>query len=80
MTLLKKWGNSIGVRFPKAVLDELSLQENSRVILKIVDGGILIKPEKSKNLQDMLDAIKPENLHNMQEWTEYDEPRGNEVW
>ena len=40
---IQKWGNSQGLRIPKALLDALGLRENDRVELIQADGGIHIK-------------------------------------
>ena len=40
---IQKWGNSQGLRIPKALLDALGLRENDRVELTQADGGIHIK-------------------------------------
>lgn len=40
---IQKWGNSQGLRIPKALLDALGLRENDRVELTQADDGIHIK-------------------------------------
>lgn len=38
-----RWGNSRGVRLPKAILDVLGLKDNDEVTLTIADDSIIIK-------------------------------------
>jgi len=73
--ILKKWGNSLGIRIPKAMLDELHLHENSDVELTLIDNAIKITP-KSK-LEDLLSQITKENLHSEITTTEV---IGKEIW
>ena len=40
---IQRWGNSQGLRIPKALLDALGLRENDRVELIQSDDGIQIK-------------------------------------
>ena len=74
---IQKWGNSLGIRIPKTVIDKLNLTENSEVEVEHKDGAIIILPIKRKfSLDKMLDQITKENCH-----TEDDlKAEGNEVW
>ena len=40
---IQKWGNSQGLRIPKALLDAIGLRENDRVELTQSEDGICIK-------------------------------------
>ena len=42
-TAITKWGNSRGVRIPKAILDSLRLKESDVVELAVVDNTIVMK-------------------------------------
>ena len=44
---IQRWGNSQGLRIPKALLDALGLRENDRVELIQSDDGIQIKKAAS---------------------------------
>ena len=39
---LQKWGNSDGVRIPKAFLQSLNLKTNDKIIIEQVDDKIVI--------------------------------------
>ena len=40
-TLIQKWGNSLGVRIPKVILDSVNWSENEKIVI-IVDNGKLV--------------------------------------
>ncbi len=62
---VNKWGNSLGLRIPKLVAAEVGLEENSLVNLTIVNGSIVISPEREPplDLKAMLNKVTEENLH-----------------
>ena len=62
---VNKWGNSLGLRIPKLVAAEVGLEENSLVNLTIVNGSIVISPERETplELEAMLKQVTEENLH-----------------
>jgi len=73
--IVKRWGNSLGFRIPKSIAQELKLREGSTVEIKIEDGKLVIVPQRS--LEELLERIKPENLHKETEWGK---EKNNEVW
>ena len=75
-TNIQKWGNSLGVRIPKHLAEQLALQENITVDVCIENGRIVIQKDKY-NLQNMLDLITSENIHS----SEFDDKAiGSEEW
>jgi len=70
-THIAKWGNSLGIRLPKALLGELGLADGDSVTLEIKDSILTLKPLKARkrkkskryNLEEMLKTITPENQH-----------------
>jgi len=62
---INKWGNSLGLRIPKLLAAEVGLEENSLVNLTIVNGSIVISPERETplELEAMLKQVTEENLH-----------------
>ena len=60
---VKKWGNSLAVRIPKDLATSLSVDENSLIELEIVRDGLLLKPQKSTRLEELVAGIIDENLH-----------------
>lgn len=42
-TNICRWGNSRGIRLPKAILDIVGLNDNDEVALSVNDGAIIIQ-------------------------------------
>lgn len=76
---VKKWGNSLAIRIPNVVIQDLGLSENSNI--QIVSNGVsaTIQPSKHKKvtLDELVAAITPENRHEEVDWGK---PVGKEVW
>lgn len=71
---IKKWGNSLAVRIPRAYADELGFDENANVSLEISDDRLIIR--RDETLDDMLAQINDENKHTL---ADFGEPRGREM-
>lgn len=68
-TKIRKWGNSYAVRIPKGMVLKHGFKENGQVQLVDEGNGIKIKPAIRKySLNELLDQIKPENIHPMIDW------------
>ena len=83
---IQRWGNSQGLRIPKALLDALGLRENDRVELTQTDGGIHIKKAGAghRTLEERLVAFygKPiEEIGRLDEQElDWGKAEGDEVW
>jgi antitoxin MazE len=75
--VIKKWGNSLGIRIPNLIVRELSLEEGSFVDIKDKGDEIIIKPKTNNQLSEMLRLINEINIHGEFETTG---PIGNEIW
>lgn len=74
---IQKWGNSLGVRIPKAVIEKTKLREHSEVEVESKNGTIVIfSAKKQYLLETLLDQITKANLHHEDDF----ETEGNEVW
>ncbi|MDQ0166974.1 antitoxin MazE [Bacillus horti] len=73
---IQKWGNSLGIRIPKALAMKVGLEEGSEIDLDVEDGHLVIKP-KTKKLDELLSKITPDNLHSE---VHTGEPQGRETW
>jgi antitoxin MazE len=64
-TKVVKWGNSLGLRIPKAIAEEVPVKEGSTVELLPEDGGIVIRLVEGKPvaLEQLLAGVTPDNLH-----------------
>jgi antitoxin MazE len=86
-TVIQKWGNSQGIRIPKAFLEALGMMENDTVELnRIYDNIVITKVEKKKynNLSERLEVFygKPIDEIYVESETEIStgSPTGGEVW
>ena len=75
--VVKKWGNSLGIRIPNHIARELSLKDGAFVDINDKDKEIIIKPVKKNKLSEMISKINEQNIHK-----EIDTggPVGKEVW
>lgn len=65
---LNKWGNSLALRIPSAFLENLNLNQDSKLKLSIQDEKLII--EKQKDLKQMCEAINENNLNIDSTWNE----------
>ena len=87
-TTIQKWGNSQGLRIPKALLDAVGLRENDRVELIQTDDGIQIRKVSAaqhRSLEERLAAFygkNPAELGRLDAEPEVDwgRPVGEESW
>ena len=75
--VVKKWGNSLGIRIPNLIVRELSLKDGSFVDINENGKEIVIKPLRKNNLSEMLSRINDQNIH---EEIKSTGPVGNEIW
>ena len=75
--VVKKWGNSLGIRIPNLIARELSLKDGSSVDINDKGNEIIIKPIRKNNLSEMLNQINEQNIHEEIKTTG---PVGNEIW
>jgi antitoxin MazE len=64
-TVIKKWGNSLALRIPKPLADEIGLVEDSAVDLFLEEGKLVIAPVMAPRyaLNALLAEVTVENLH-----------------
>jgi len=64
-TRVQKWGNSLGLRIPRGLADELGLGAGTEVSLTAKDGELVLRPSLPSRLRlaDLLAGITPENIH-----------------
>ena len=74
---IQKWGNSLGVRIPKIIAEDLMLENGSEVELIEESDKIIIQPQKRAQLKDLLKGIDSQNLHDE---VELEGPHGKESW
>ena len=79
ITEVRKWGNSLGIRVPKALAQQVEVSEGTRVALKARAGRIVVTPvfPRRYRLEDLVSKITRKNRHAE---VETGKPRGREVW
>ena len=79
ITKIRKWGNSLGLRIPKNLADDVDVTEGTSVDLKVKNGSLIVTPvqEVGYVLEDLLAKVKPSNLH---EEVDIGRPTGREAW
>ena len=79
VTKVQKWGNSLGLRIPKACAEEARVRAGSAVEISVQKGVLVVRPvgRRKYRLVELLKAVKPNNLHREVGWGG---PTGREVW
>lgn len=64
-TRVQKWGNSLGLRIPRGLAEEIGLGAGSEVSLSAKDGELVVKPTipARLNLDNLLAGVTANNLH-----------------
>ncbi|MFM9965282.1 MAG: AbrB/MazE/SpoVT family DNA-binding domain-containing protein [Planctomycetaceae bacterium] len=65
MPSIQTWGNSLAVRIPAALANQLSVTSGTEVDLSVSDGALLVKPAKRRKyrLSELLKNCRPRQLH-----------------
>ena len=79
VTKVVRWGNSLGLRLPKRLADDLHMASGTEVDIQVDDGRLVLIPVKRNKLKlkDLLAEVNKDNLH-----LEFDYGRrtGRESW
>jgi antitoxin MazE len=73
-----QWGNSIGVRIPRALAKRAGIGVDSAIEIDEADEGILIKPvgKREYSLKELVKRITPQNRHHE---VDFGRPVGKEL-
>lgn len=74
-TKIQKWGNSLGIRIPKAFAIQLGIEPGKEVEVSLNENELRIVP--TQTLEDLVNQITPENMH---EIIDSGPPVGREIW
>jgi antitoxin MazE len=79
VTQVSKWGNSLGLRIPRAYAQEVQIEEGTQVEVTVEDGRLIVTPEQPPRytLEELLAGITAGNCHAETDWGA---PVGREVW
>lgn len=63
-TKVQKWGNSLGVRIPRSLVEEVGLAAGTEVSLSARDGELVLKPSVPSRLRlaDLLADVTSDNI------------------
>ena len=76
-TKIRKWGNSMGIRIPKTLMEKANLSANSEVEIECKNQKIIIFSKKTPlQLKDLLSQITKNNLHSEDSYIRV----GKEIW
>ena len=78
MPTVQKWGNSLGIRVPKAVADQVRLRKGTQVEFDTSGGLLTIRPKRRRRytLSGLLGASKGRHAHRE---LDRDKPVGREI-
>ena len=78
-TNIQKWGNSLALRIPKPLAEQVHITQGSLVEIKVVDDVLQIEPvvPQQYTLKALLDEISEDNIP---EAVDTGEAQGKEVW
>ena len=76
--IVQRWGNSLAVRLPKAVAEQIEASEGAELEMKVVENSLILKTTKQRySLSELIGGVTAENLHTEVDWGK---PKGKEVW
>ena len=78
-TRVQRWGNSLGLRIPKAFAAEVEIDAGSTVDLSVEDGELVVRPvpKLHYDIDELISGITPSNTHEPIDWGE---AVGRESW
>jgi antitoxin MazE len=81
-TTIVKWGNSQGIRLPKAFLQNINVSENETVNVVLENEAIIIKKmcgKKHRTTRERLVEFGQDTSYDQQE-IDWGKPDGSEIW
>ena len=78
---IQKWGNSQGLRFTKALLQEAQINVGDEVNISVQNGRIIVEPAtKVRGKYDLKELVSKIPQEYQVKELDWDEPIGKEVW
>jgi len=77
---ISKWGNSQGIRLPKALIEKIHAVVGSTVKAEVSGGKIIIEPLSIPPKYDIHDLVKQIDPKRKQSELDCGKPEGNEIW
>jgi antitoxin MazE len=68
-TQITRWGNSLGLRIPKAMAAQVGLKAGAQVEVRVEDGRIIVSAARpAYSLDDLLVGVTPSAMHTAHDW------------
>ena len=81
LTKIQKWGNSQGLRFTKALLDEARIKVGDEVKISVDQGRIIVEPTTQVREKYDLETLVSRMPKGYQaEESDWGPPAGREAW
>jgi antitoxin MazE len=87
ITKITNYGDTLGIRFPKSLLEDVHISENDSVEVQAKNGVILITKQTSKNhyttkerIAAFRETMSADEEQNQSSETDRGKPQGKEVW
>ena len=78
---IQKWGNGQGLRFTKALLQEVQLNVGDEVSVSVQNGRIIVEPAtKVRGKYDLKELVSKISQEYQAEELDWSEPVGKEEW
>ena len=69
-TRIARWGNSLGLRLPKAVVSEARIGEGDTVEVYVKNGAIIVRATRpGYSIGELVRKITPRNRHGEMGWS-----------
>lgn len=74
-----RWGNKVGLRIPKPMLEQIGLTDGPQVDVKIEAGRLVIEPGRRRRMMmaELLEGFTPDDRPGEVAWGA---PAGREIW
>ena len=67
---IQKWGNSLAVRIPRAVAQQINVGDGDEVELKVNADSLVVRAARRRyRLADLVRRITPKNRHDEVDWS-----------
>ena len=77
LTTISKWGNSLGIRIPKSILNASGIKEMDDVTVSVRDNQIIITKAIPTSIKELFNGYQETER---QEEIDWGEPKGEEIW
>jgi antitoxin MazE len=78
---ISKWGNSLALRLPRHIADQLHLAEGATVELEVADGALKVIPSRKRfKLSELIQGEPKRDEHAPPQEVDWSGPHGNEAW